>query len=84
MDVSAGVQGIMFGYAIDEAEDCMPPTHSWPHAWASYWQMCAEWSLVDLLETAPSIKDMNKLIIEEVIMQTREFALKNGQSALTL
>ena len=28
LDVGAGNQGIMFGYASDKTEDCMPLTHS--------------------------------------------------------
>merc|ERR1712151_238891 len=36
-------------------------------------------------ETAPSMEEMNKLIVEEVIKETlKEITLKNGQSALTL
>merc|ERR1711988_1268587 len=35
--------------------------------------------------TAPSMEDMNKLIVEEVVKETlKEITLKNGQSALTL
>jgi len=35
--------------------------------------------------TAPSMEDMNKLIVEEVVKETlKEITLKNGQNALTL
>merc|ERR1712193_180528 len=35
--------------------------------------------------TAPSMEDMNKLIVEEVVKETlKEIILKNGQPALTL
>merc|ERR1719148_670599 len=33
MDVGAGDQGIMFGYASDETEDCMPLTHAVAARW---------------------------------------------------
>merc|ERR1719346_528349 len=36
-------------------------------------------------QTAPSMEEMNKLIVEEVVKKTlQEIILKNGQSALTL
>merc|ERR1711970_715522 len=138
MDVGAGDQGIMFGYATDETEDCMPLTHSmathlgkkltdvrksgklwWlrpdgktqvtiqylqkadgsvepqkihtvvistQHAEplkATRTKECAGYSGPEM--TAPSMEDMNKLIVEEVIKETlKEITLKNGKPALTL
>merc|ERR1712203_538412 len=138
MDVGAGDQGIMFGYASDETEDCMPLTHSvatklgkkltdvrkngklwWlrpdgktqvtieylqkadgsveprkfhtvvistQHAEPLKATRCKEvagYSGPD--ETAPSMEEMNKLIVEEVVKKTLgEIILKNGKPALTL
>merc|ERR1712157_700286 len=137
-DVGAGDQGIMFGYASDETEDCMPLTHSmatrlgkkltdvrksgllwWlrpdgktqvtieylqrsdgsveprkihtvvistQHAEpskATRRQEVAGYTGPDA--TAPSMEEMNKLIVEEVVKKTLgEIILKNGQPALTL
>merc|ERR1711935_1113176 len=130
--------GIMFGYASDETEDCMPLTHSmathlgktltdvrkngklwWlrpdgkTQVTIEYLQKadgsvepqkihavlistqhaeplkavrtkeCAGYSGPEM--TAPSMADMNKLIVEDVIKETlKEITLKNGKSALTL
>merc|ERR1711979_117052 len=138
LDVGAGDQGIMFGYASDETADCMPLTHSmatrlgkkltdvrkngelwWlrpdgkaqvtiqyvqrkdgsvepikihtivistQHAEPSKRtrkEECAGYSGPDM--TAPSMEDMNKLIVEKVIKATlEEIKLKNGKSAITL
>merc|ERR1711861_107169 len=138
MDVGAGDQGIMFGYASDETEDCMPLTHSmatrlgkkltdvrkngklwWlrpdgktqvtieylqkadgsveplkihtvvistQHAEplkATRTKECAGYSGPEM--TAPSMEDMNKAIVEDVIKATlKEIKLKNGEPALTL
>merc|ERR1712003_483976 len=138
MDVGAGDQGIMFGYASDETEDCMPLTHSmatrlgkkltdvrksgllwWlrpdgktqvtiqylqrpdgsvepqkihtvvistQHAEplrATRRKEVAGYTGAD--ETAPSMEDMNKLIIEKVVKRTlSEIKLKNGKAALSL
>merc|ERR1712072_218621 len=138
MDVGAGDQGIMFGYASDETEDCMPLTHSmatrlgkkltdvrksgklwWlrpdgktqvtiqylqkadgsvepqkihtvvistQHAEplkAARTKECAGYSGPEM--TAPSMEEMNKLIVEEVVKETlKEIVLKNGKPALTL
>jgi S-adenosylmethionine synthetase len=138
LDCGAGDQGIMFGYATDETEDCMPLTHSvatklgkkltdvrksghlwWlrpdgktqvtiqylqkldgsvepqkihtvvistQHAEPSKATRCKEvagYSGPDA--TAPSMEEMNKLIVEEVVKKTLdEIKLKNGKSALTL
>merc|ERR1711915_419137 len=138
LDVGAGDQGIMFGYASDETEDCMPLTHSmatrlgkkltdvrkngklwWlrpdgktqvtieylqkadgsveplkihtvvistQHAEpmkATRCKECAGYTGPDA--TAPSMEEMNKLIVEEVVKKTlEEIKLKNGASAITL
>merc|ERR1712070_49599 len=138
MDVGAGDQGIMFGYASDETEDCMPLTHamasrlgktltdvrksgelwwlrpdgktqvtieylqkadgsvepkkihtvviSTQHAEpskASRKKEVAGYTGAD--ETAPSMEEMNKLIVEKVIKKTlEEIKLKNGKPAISL
>jgi S-adenosylmethionine synthetase len=138
MDVGAGDQGIMFGYASDETEDCMPLTHSMAtrlgkkltdvrksgHLWwlrpdgktqvtiqylqkadgsvepqkihtvvistqhaeplkAKRTKECDGYSGEEM--TAPSMEDMNKAIVEDVIKATlKEIKLKNGEPALTL
>merc|ERR1712039_518268 len=138
LDVGAGDQGIMFGYASDETEDCMPLTHSmatrlgktltdvrksgelwWlrpdgktqvtieylqrgdgsvepqkihtvvistQHAEpskATRQKECAGFAGPDA--TAPSMEEMNKLIVEKVVKATlQEIKLKNGASAMTL
>merc|ERR1711907_772205 len=138
LDVGAGDQGIMFGYASDETEDCMPLTHSMATRLGKkltdvrksgklWWlrpdgktQVTIEYlekadGSVEPLKmhtvvistqhaepskavrskecegytgpemTAPDMKEMNRLIVEEVVKETlKETILKNGQSALTL
>merc|ERR1719215_1432413 len=131
MDVGAGDQGIMFGFATDETESCMPLTHSMAthlgktltdvrksgHLWwlrpdgktqvtieyleradgavepqkihtvvistqhakplkAARSKECAGYSGPEM--TAPSMDEMNKLIVEEVVKTTlSEIKLKN-------
>merc|ERR1712083_392253 len=138
LDIGAGDQGIMFGYASDETEDCMPLTHSmatklgkkltdvrkngklwWlrpdgktqvtieylqkadgsveplkfhtivistQHAEPSKATRCKEvagYSGPDA--TAPSMEEMNKLIVEKVVKKTlQEITLKSGKPALSL
>merc|ERR1712186_229645 len=138
LDVGAGDQGIMFGYATDETADCMPLTHSmatrlgkkltdvrksgdlwWlrpdgktqvaiqylqkadgsvepqkihtvvistQHAEPLKATRCKEVAGYKGPDaTAPSMEDMNKLIVEEVVKKTlAEITLKNGKPALTL
>jgi len=138
MDVGAGDQGIMFGYASDETTNQMPLTHSmatrlgkvltdvrkngklwWlrpdgktqvtieymQHADGSVEPLkihtvvistqhaeplkakrskeCAGYTGPEM--TAPSMADMNKAIVEDVVKETlRSITLKNGKTALTL
>merc|ERR1712217_701617 len=138
MDVGAGDQGIMFGYASDETEDYMPLTHSmatrlgkkltdvrksgdlwWlrpdgktqvtieylqrsdgsvepqkihtvvistQHAEPSKATRCKEVAgYTGPDATAPSMEEMNRLIVEKVVKATlQEITLKNGDAALTL
>merc|ERR1712149_148818 len=138
LDIGAGDQGIMFGYASDETEDCMPLTHSmatrlgkkltdvrksgelwWlrpdgktqvtieykqkadgsvepikihtvvistQHAEplkAKRSEECVNYTGPDA--TAPSMEEMNKLIVEKVVKATlQEIKLKSGAPAISL
>merc|ERR1711879_1112070 len=138
LDIGAGDQGIMFGYATDETEDCMPLTHSvatklgkkltdvrksgelwWlrpdgktqvtieykqhadgsvepikfhtvvistQHAEPSKATRCKEVAGYQGPDaTAPSMEEMNKLILEKVVKKTlEENKLKNGKPAISL
>ena len=138
LDVGAGDQGIMFGYATDETADCMPLTHSvatklgkkltdvrksgdlwWlrpdgktqvtieykqnldgsveplkfhtivistQHAEPLKATRCTEVAGYKGPDaTAPSMDEMNKLIVEKVVKKTlEEITLKNGKAAISL
>merc|ERR1739846_29306 len=138
LDVGAGDQGIMFGYASDETEDCMPLTHSMATRLGkkltdvrkngSLWWLRPDGKTQVTIEylqkadgsvepqkihtvvistqhaeplkatrckevagytgpdaTAPSMEEMNKLIVEEVVKKTlEEITLKSGKPALSL
>jgi len=138
MDVGAGDQGIMFGYASDETENYMPLTHSMATRLGKtltdvrknglLWWLRPDGKTqvtIEYLEkadgsvepqkihtvvistqhaeplkatrrkevagytgpdaTAPSMEEMNRLIVEEVVKKTlQEIKLKNGKSAITL
>merc|ERR1711957_945576 len=138
MDMGAGDQGIMFGYASDETEDCMPLSHSMAtrlgkkltdvrNSGDLWWlrpdgktqvtieyllradgsvepqkvhtvvistqhaepskavrsKECAGYKGPEMV--APSMEEMNKLIVEKVIKATlQEIKLKNGKAALSI
>jgi len=140
LNTGAGDQGIMFGYATDETEDCMPLTHSMATRLGKkltdvrksgelWWlrpdgktQVTIEYEQKEdgsvepqkihtvvistqhaepskavrktevegytgagADEVAPSMEEMNKLIIEKVVKAClSEIILKNGKPALTL
>merc|ERR1712225_204676 len=138
LDVGAGDQGIMFGYATDETADCMPLTHSVAtklgkkltdvRKSGELWWLRPDGKTQVTIEylrkgdgsvepqkfhtivistqhaepskatrrkevagytgtdaTAPSMDEMNKLIVEKVVKKTlEEIKLKNGQPAISL
>merc|ERR1712110_57279 len=138
LDVGAGDQGIMFGYASDETENCMPLTHSMAtrlgkkltdvRKSGELWWLRPDGKTQVTIEylmkadgsvqpkkvhtvvistqhanpgvatrrnevvgytgpdsTAPTMKEMNDLIVEKVVKRTlQEITLKNGDTALTL
>merc|ERR1712159_939427 len=138
LDVGAGDQGILFGYASDETEDCMPLTHSMATRLGKkltdvrkngdLWWLRPDGKTQVTIEylqkadgsvepqkihtvvistqhaepekalrtkecegytgeemTAPSMDEMNKLIVEHVIKETlKEITLKSGKPAVTL
>jgi S-adenosylmethionine synthetase len=138
LDVGAGDQGIMFGYATDETEDAMPLTHLLATRLGkkltdvrkdgSLWWLRPDGKTQVTIEylqkedgsvepqkvhtvvistqhaeplkakrseevegykgeemIAPSMEEMNKLLVEKVVVKTlEEIALKNGRPAVTL
>merc|ERR1712193_463900 len=119
LDVGAGDQGIMFGYATDETADCMPLTHSVAtklgkkltdvRKSGELWWLRPDGKTQVTIEykqhaepskatrqkevagytgpdaTAPTMEEMNKLIVEKVVKATiAEIKLKNGSAAMTL
>jgi len=138
LDVGAGDQGIMFGYASDETEDCMPLTHLMATRLGKkltdvrksglLWWLRPDGKTQVTIEylqhadgsveprkihtvvissqhaepgkalrskeafgyqgpeqVAPSMEEMNRLIVEEVVKKTlQEIMLKSGKSAMSL
>merc|ERR1712137_1460612 len=138
LDVGAGDQGIMFGYASDETEDCMPLTHSMATRLGKkltdvrksglLWWLRPDGKTQVTIEylqkadgsveprkihtvvistqhaepvkatrskevagytgpdaVAPSMEEMDKLIVEEVVKKTlQEIKLKSGEPAISL
>merc|ERR1719207_510593 len=69
----------MFGYASDETEDAMPLTILLATRLGK--------KLTDKRkdEIAPSMEEMNKLLVEKVVVKTlEEITLKNGRPAVSL
>ena len=87
MDVGAGDQGIMFGYASDETEDCMPLTHSMATRLGKVLTDVRKSGLLWWLrpdgKTQVTIEYLQKA--DGSVKKTlREIRLKNGQAAISL
>merc|ERR1712083_585631 len=85
MDVGAGDQGIMFGYASDETSDCMPLTHSMATRLGKKLTDVRKsgklWWLRPDGKTQVTIEYLQKA---DGSVEPQEITLKSGQPALTL